>query len=71
MHPSGPTSNQVVANTQLPSSGVKELASGVDALCLSEHGYLPKAFLARLEDSRQFADHGECVAGARRNAVSQ
>ena len=56
MHPSGPTSNQVVANTQLPSSDIKELASGVDALYLSGHGYLPKAFLARLEDSRQFAD---------------
>jgi hypothetical protein len=56
MHPSGPTSNQVVANTQLLSSSFKELASGVDALYLSGHGYLPKAFLARLEDSRQFAD---------------
>ena len=62
MHPPGPTSLQIVANTQLPtidvidSTDVIELASGVDALYLSGHGYLPKAFLARLEDSRQFAD---------------
>jgi hypothetical protein len=35
---------------------VVELASGVDALYLSGHGYLPKAFLAGLEDSRQFVD---------------
>jgi len=56
MHSTGPISNQVVANTQLPSSSFKELASGIDALYLSGHGYLPKAFLARLEDSRQFAD---------------
>ena len=56
MQPPGPTSHQVVANTQLSTSGAKELASGVDALYLSGHGYPPKAFLARLEDSRQFAD---------------
>src|SRR5580658_8140421 len=56
MHPSGPTSNQVVANTQLPTTDVIELASGVDALYLSGHAYLSKAFLARLEESRVFAD---------------
>jgi hypothetical protein len=33
-----------------------ELASGVDALYLSGHGYLSKGFLARLEDERIFAD---------------
>ncbi|HVA05525.1 MAG TPA: hypothetical protein VNG12_02170 [Acidimicrobiales bacterium] len=36
--------------------GLRELASGVDALYLSGHGYLSKGFLARLEDSRLFAD---------------
>ncbi len=56
MHLQGPTSNQVVANTQLPAGGVRELASGVDALYLSGHAYLPKALLARLEDARLFAD---------------
>jgi len=33
-----------------------ELASGVDALYLSGHGYLSKGFLARLEEERIFAD---------------
>lgn len=56
MHPSARTFDQVVANTQLPTTYVKELASGVDALYLSGHAYLPKAFLARLEDTRLFAD---------------
>jgi len=55
-HPTVPTSDQVVANTQLQAPEVTELASGVDALYLSGHGYLPKAFLARLEESRLFAD---------------
>ena len=36
--------------------GVCELASGVDALYLSGHGYLSKGFLARLEEERIFAD---------------
>jgi excisionase family DNA binding protein len=36
--------------------GLRELASGVDALYLSGHGYLSKAFLARLEEERIFAD---------------
>ena len=35
---------------------MKELASGVDALYLSGQAYLPKALLARLEESRLFAD---------------
>ena len=56
VHPATPRSNHVVANTQLEQPSVRELASGVDALYLSGHGYPPKAFLARLEDSRQFAD---------------
>jgi hypothetical protein len=33
-----------------------EVASGVDALYLSAHGYLSKGFLARLEEERIFAD---------------
>jgi len=56
VHPPAPRSDQVVANTQLTADGVRELASGVDALYLSGHAYLPKAFLARLEDARLFAD---------------
>jgi hypothetical protein len=55
-HPTVPTSDQVVANTQLQAPEVKELASGVDALYLSGHGYVPKAFLAQVEESRLFAD---------------
>lgn len=35
---------------------MRELASGVDALYLSGHGYLSKGFLARLEEERLFAD---------------
>jgi hypothetical protein len=56
MHPSVPRSEQVVANTQLHAPDVVELVSGVDALYLSGHAYLSKAFLARLEDARLFAD---------------
>jgi hypothetical protein len=37
-------------------AGVRELASGVDALYLSGSGYLSKALLALLEDERLFAD---------------
>jgi hypothetical protein len=37
-------------------NGVCELASGVDALYLSGHGYLSKGLLARLEEERIFAD---------------
>ena len=33
-----------------------ELASGVDALYLSGHGYLSKGLLAKLEEERMFAD---------------
>jgi hypothetical protein len=36
--------------------GLCELASGVDALYLSGHGYLSKGFLAQLEEERMFAD---------------
>jgi hypothetical protein len=36
--------------------GVVELASGVDALYLSGHGYLPKALLGSLEEHRLWAD---------------
>jgi hypothetical protein len=56
MHPPALRSDQVVANTQLHAPDVVELVSGVDALYLSGHAYLPKAFLARLEDTRHFAD---------------
>lgn len=59
MHPSLQTSVHTVANmhVQPPGSGrVCELASGVDALYLSGHGYLSKGFLARLEEERMFAD---------------
>ena len=56
MHPPLSTSHQVVANTQLHTPEVKELASGIDALYLSGHAYLTKSFLARLEESRLFAD---------------
>ena len=37
-------------------SVLRELASGVDALYLSGHGYLSKGFLAKLEEERIFAD---------------
>jgi hypothetical protein len=36
--------------------GLCELASGVDALYLSGHGYLSKGLLAQLEEERMFAD---------------
>ncbi|HEY1831367.1 MAG TPA: hypothetical protein VGG38_14115 [Acidimicrobiales bacterium] len=39
-----------------PAAGPVELASGVDALYLSGHGYLSTAFLASLEEQRVFAD---------------
>jgi hypothetical protein len=39
-----------------PGPSPCELASGVDALYLSGHGYLYKGFLARLEEERMFAD---------------
>ena len=55
-HPSGP----IVANMHVATSHdrpvLHELASGVDALYLSGHGYLSKGFLARLEEERTFAD---------------
>ena len=35
---------------------LRELASGVDALYFSGHGYLSKGFLARLDEERMFAD---------------
>jgi hypothetical protein len=35
---------------------MRELASGVDALYLSGHGYLSKGLLAQLEEERMFAD---------------
>lgn len=39
-----------------PASALLELASGVDALYLSGHGYLSRGFLAKLEEERIFAD---------------
>lgn len=59
MRSSVPTPVQTVANMHVDSrlgSGPRELASGVDALYLSGHGYLSKALLARLEEERVFAD---------------
>src|ERR1035437_4625630 len=56
MRPSRPTSTSLVANMQLDVPDVRGLASGVDALYLSGQGYLSKAFLARLEEHRVFAD---------------
>jgi excisionase family DNA binding protein len=51
-------SAHTVANlrVQAPGDGLRELASGVDALYLSGHGYLSKAFLAQLEGERFFSD---------------
>src|SRR5580658_846145 len=56
LNPSASQSVPLVANMQVRNSGVRELASGIDALYLSGHAYLSKAFLARLEESRVFAD---------------
>ena len=39
-----------------PGARPVELASGVDALYLSGHGYLSKGLLARLEEHRLWAD---------------
>ncbi len=49
------SSDRLVANTHLPETGLRELASGVDALYLSGRAELPKRFLARLEDCRAWA----------------
>jgi hypothetical protein len=51
VHPS----DHLVANTHLLDSGLRELASGVDALYLSGRAEVPKRFLARLEDCRTWA----------------
>lgn len=56
-HPSGP----IVANMHVQTASehravLRELASGVDALYLSGHGYLSKGLLDRLEEERIFAD---------------
>ena len=59
------TSDQLVANMQLPDPSLRELASGVDALYLSGRAELPKRFLARLEDCRAW------VAEAKRPAPCQ
>jgi hypothetical protein len=40
---------------QLPDAGLRELASGVDALYLSGRAELPRRFLARLENCRAWA----------------
>ena len=59
MPPSLHTSVQTVANMHVdpPRNGrMCEVASGVDALYLSAHGYLSKGFPARLEEERIFAD---------------
>ena len=50
-----PPSDHVVANMHVGRSGLRELASGVDALYLSGRAELPKRFLARLEDCRSWA----------------
>ncbi|MGO8823663.1 MAG: hypothetical protein ACLQU9_00290 [Acidimicrobiales bacterium] len=49
------SSDHLVANTHLPETGLRELASGVDALYLSGPAELPRRFLARLEDCRAWA----------------
>lgn len=49
------SSDHLVANSHLPDAGLRELASGVDALYLSGRAELPKRFLARLEDCRTWA----------------
>ena len=59
MPPSPHTSAHTVANMRVSASGdgeMRELASGVDALYLSGHGYLSKGLLAQLEEERMFAD---------------
>jgi hypothetical protein len=59
MPPSPHVSAQTVANMLVLTSGdgeMRELASGVDALYLSGHGYLSKGLLAQLEEERVFAD---------------
>ena len=58
MSPSPQTSAHTVANMRVLASGdgLCELASGVDALYLSGHGYLSKGLLAQLEEERMFAD---------------
>jgi hypothetical protein len=59
----GPLSVPSVANLRVAAFDVDssepfELASGVDALYLSGHGYLSKGFLALLEEHRMWADRG-------------
>ena len=49
------TSDQLVANMHLSEMGLRELASGVDALYLSARAELPKHFVAHLEDCREWA----------------
>ncbi len=49
------SSDHLVANTHLPETGLRELASGVDALYLSGPAELPRRFLARLGDCRAWA----------------
>ena len=58
MYPSPHTSAHTVANMRVSASGdgLCQLASGVDALYLSGHGYLSKGLLAQLEEERMFAD---------------
>ena len=56
-HPSAPTvANMHVVAHLRTATVLRELASGVDALYLSGHGYLSKGFLAQLEEERIFAD---------------
>ena len=56
-HPSAPiVANMHVATSLEQIPVLHEVASGVDALYLSGHGYVSKGFLARLEEERSFAD---------------
>ena len=59
------SSDHLVANTHLPETGLRELASGVDALYLSGRAELPKRFLARLEDCRSLGGRGQAAGPLR------
>jgi hypothetical protein len=50
-----PSSDQVVANTHVAAGGVRELASGIDALYLSARADLPADLVSYLELSREWA----------------
>ncbi len=55
-HPVPSVANLRIATADVDPSEPFELASGVDALYLSGHGYLSKGFFALLEEHRLWAD---------------